>query len=248
MKGILIITCGAMLTVASLHSEPQPKVAAHLRITDYLLMRDSCFEYNGMFSITNTGNVAVTLVTGGEWLCETVRFYQEATDEEWQRKEDALGRGKERKQNERTIVKDTYDWCLEKGNPHKTLQPGESVSFECPYIAFVLPFSTPGGVYKAEIYLGNDTWAPVHITPVLGNTRSISNSGDFFYIKESTNQYLHVKIGNNLKRVGEIRLGSRPEKEKDEEAVTFESPDGEKKKLTHDQARQIIREREQQNQ
>jgi hypothetical protein len=239
MKQVFMIICGMILATSNLHSEPQPQADVNLRITDYLLMRGSDFEYNGIFSITNTGEVAFTVVTGGEWLCETVRFYQESTDVEWQRKEDEFGKGKERKQRERAMTMGIYNWSLEKGSPRKTLQPGESVSFTCENIAFILPFSTQGDTRKAEMYLGNDTWVSVHIMPTLGSIRSVSGkSGNFFCIQEGTNQYLHVKVGESLKRASEIKLDSKPEKE-GEDTVTFELPDGTKKKITSMEARQL---------
>ena len=144
-----------------------------------------------------------------------------------------------------------YEGVVEKyPDSVKVLQPGESVSFEYKDIRFIVPLGVHlAGIYKAEMYLGNDTWIPVHITPTLYTLYTVANNPkDFFYSKEGTNQYLYIKTDGKFKRVGEMKLGSRPEKEKDEEAVTFESPDGVKKKLTRDQARQIIREREQQNQ
>jgi len=65
----------------------------------------------------------------------------------------------------------------------------------------------------------------------------------FYYSKETTNQYLYVKTSEGkFKLVNEMKFDTRPEKEKDEDAVTFELPDGTKKKLTFEQARQIINE------
>ena len=42
-------------------------------------------------------------------------------------------------------------------------------------------------------------------------------------------------------------VDSTPKKEKGEDTVTFVSPDGKLKRLTREQAAEIIREREQQN-
>ncbi|MCL2876882.1 MAG: hypothetical protein FWF12_11515, partial [Betaproteobacteria bacterium] len=73
--------------------------------------------------------------------------------------------------------------------------------------------------------------------------------GDFYYSQMGTNQYLYVKTDDGkFKQASEMKLGSRPEKEKGDDTVTFVSPDDETKKLTRDQARQIVHEREQQNQ
>jgi len=84
----------------------------------------------------------------------------------------------------------------------------------CPFHAFP---GVSSGIYKAEAYLGHDTWVPVHITPTLGTLLPIKHdsrepAGDFYYSQEGTNQYLYVKMDDKFKRAGEMSLGSRPEK------------------------------------
>ena len=250
MKNLFVII-GITASVLNALSDPTLKADAYLKITDDLPKWDPRDSYSGILSVTNTGEVAFTVVTGGEWYSEAIRFYQEG-DERQQQVEEKSGRAKQRREQERTEVMSTYDWCLEKGNPRKTLQPGEGISFECVHIIFSLPFSTPGGIYKAEMYLGDDTWSPVHITPAPHSAFPVSfnkdgTPKDFFYSKNGTSQWLYVKENNGkLKRVSKIKPDSTPMTEGDD-AVTFESSDGTKKKLTRDQARQIIREREQQN-
>ena len=251
MKRVLMMMCAMGFSVCA---EPKPKAEAHLRITDDLpkLRVHPSDGYSGVFSVTNTGEVAFIVITDSEW-ADATRFYQEG-DEEKQRYEDEYGRGKQRREEERAWARRLYEGVVQKYPAStKVLQPGESISFEYKDFTFLLPYGVPGGVYKAEMYLGNDAWAQIYITPTLYTLGAVSwnkdkTPGDFFYSKEGTNQYLYVKTDGKFKRVGEMKLGSRPEKEKDEEAVTFESPDGVKKKLTREQARQIIREREQQNQ
>jgi len=168
--------------------------------------------------------------------------------------EDEHWGGKRRKEQERKEVANFYYIAIEK-YPEcvKTLQPGENVTFESKF-CFPVPFGTSGDLYKAEMYLGHDMWVPVHITPTLGTLYAIKHdsrepAGDFYYSREGTNQYLYLKTEDGkFKRAGEMRLGSKPEKDKKEDTVTFVSPDGTTKRLTRDQARQIVNEREQKNQ
>jgi len=253
MKKMMIL-CGVMLNMINLHSEPKPNADAHFRVTEDLpkLQLGPVLWYNGILSVTNTGEVVFVVVSDKECVGETIRFYREG-NEEWQRLEDESVRGKQRREQERKEAASEYYSCIEGNISTKTLLPGESASFECRCL-FRLPLGTPGNIYKAEMYLGHDTWIPVHITPTLGMLFATAwgkdgkPTGDFYYSQEGTNQYLYVKMDDKFKRAGEMSLGTRPEKGKDEDAVTFETPDGETKKLTRDQARQIAREREQQNQ
>ncbi|MCL1921612.1 MAG: hypothetical protein FWG50_11185 [Kiritimatiellaeota bacterium] len=166
--------------------------------------------------------------------------------------EEELGRVQRRRDEERKAAIDDFGVCVEKQKAMKTLQPGESVSFECMCI-FKKPLGYTGTIYKAEMYLGNDTWVPVHITPTLGMLlatewgKDRKPTGDFYYSQEGTSQCLYAKEGEKFKRVAEMKLKSTPKKVDKEDAVTFVSPDGKLKKLTREQAAEIIREREQQN-
>jgi len=255
MKQVLITTCGVVLTACSAYSDVKPKADVHLRVTDEL-PKPRIFNkgYSGVFSVTNTGEVAFTIVTDKEWSAETTRFYQEGTEEEQRAFENTHGMGSQLKEKERREVRGNYEFGIrEYPETAKTLQPGESISFRCENF-FILPaFGAPAGFYKAEMYLGHDTWVPVHIAPTLGTLYAIKHdsrepAGDFYYSQEGTNQYLYVKVDDKFKRVGEMKLKSTPRKEGKENTVTFETPDGETKKLTRDQAREVVREREQQNQ
>lgn len=242
------ITCGAMLIAFNLCAESKPRAEAHFRVTDDLpkLHLEATTWYCGVFSVSNTGDVAFVIVTDKMLFCEAARFYREGTEEQ-QRVEEGLGRAGPRREAERKKAENEYYYCLEEKVPTKTLQPGQSISFECDCF-FRMQFGTPVGVYKAEMYLGHGTWIPVHITPTLGTLFPVemdkkgTSMGDFYYSPEGTSQYLYVKTGDGkFKRAGEMKLGSNPKKE-GEDAVTFESPDGTKKKLTRERARQIIHE------
>ncbi|MCL2103909.1 MAG: hypothetical protein FWH21_02460 [Kiritimatiellaeota bacterium] len=241
MKKTLIM-CG-IITGFSLCAESQPKADVHLKITEGPILGRGMTFYNGVCSVTNVGESAFTLVTDGAQIKDTIRFYQEA-DEKQQRIEELHG-GKRRRQEEREEVIMDYDAHLEKGNPKRTLQPGEGVSFECKDIFFMLPLGTPGGVYKAEMYFGNNTWIPVPITPKIIHPYHVVSWGkdgktaNFFYAKDGTNQWLYVRDGDRLKKVSEIKLDSKPEKD-GEDGVTFESPDGTQKTLTPTEARRGV--------
>ena len=246
---------GMCLTMVSVHSAEKPQADVFLEVTSERLIKHliESVWYSGFFSVTNTGTVPFTIVIDEEWSSETTRFYREG-DEKEQQIEDARGAGQRRKTQERGWVLDAYHLCFEKNKPTKTLQPGEGASFKCKEFTFAVEYSAPAQVYKAEMYLGDDTWIPVHITPTLGTLFPIGYgkdgkaTGSFWSTKAGTNRYLYVKEDDKFNRVTEVNLKTKPVKVEGEDAVTFESPDGEKKKLTRDQARQIIREREQQNQ
>ncbi|MCL1921614.1 MAG: hypothetical protein FWG50_11195 [Kiritimatiellaeota bacterium] len=247
MKQVLITVCGIALTVFNAHSEVKPKADVYLRVTDELPKWSGREDgYNGIFSVTNTGEVAFTIITDEDWSAETTWFYQDGNEEE-------LGREKQWKKQGREYALADYRFCIKNNEANKTLQSGESVSFKCKKF-FILPtLGEPGGFFKAEMYLGDDTWVPVHITPTLGTLLAIRHdsrepAGAFYYSQEGTNQYLYAKEGEKFKRVAEMKLKSTPLKESKEDTVTFVSPDGKTKKLTREQAAEIIREREQQNQ
>jgi len=249
----MIMLCGIISLALASYAQPKLNADAHFKITDNLPKYGGGWWYNGVLSVTNTGEGTFVIVTDKEWAGETIRFYQVGTKEEQQALENTHGWGREIRTQERKEALDGFYISVEKNKAMTTLQPGESVSFECRG-CFKLQHGAPGGFYKAEMYLGHDTWVPVHITPTLGTLYAVAwgkdgkPTGDFYYSQEGTNQYLYVKVDDKFKRAGEMRLGSKPVKEKAEDAVTFESPDGTTKKLTRDQARQIVNEREQQNQ
>ena len=241
----VIVILGILSAGVNLYSEPKPKAEGHLRIIDDLpqLKRNNTAGYRGIISITNTGEIAFAVITDEEW-SEAIRFYQEG-DEETQRLFDEFRGGNRRRENDRQFARRVYEGVVEKyPDSTKILQPGKGISFEYKNIVFGVPYGTPAGVYKAEVYIGYDTWVPVHITPTLYTLFAVANNPeDFFFAKEGTNQWLYVKTDDGkFKRVSEMKPGSKPEKEKDENTVTFELPDGTKKQLTREQARQIINE------
>ena len=249
----MIMLYGIISLVFALCAEPKRNADAYFKATDNVPKYGGGGWYNGILSVTNTGEVAFSVVTDREWAGETIRFYQEGTKEEPRAFENTHGWGREIRAQERKEALDGFDIWLGKNKAVTTLQPSESVSFECRG-CFKLQHGAPGGFYKAEMYLGHNTWVPVHITPTLGTLYAVAFEkgapiGDFYYSQMGTNQYLYVKTDDGkFKQASEMKLGSRPEKLKDEDAVTFVSPDGATKKLTRDQARQVVREREQENQ
>jgi len=247
----LFLVYGITLIALFLNAEVKPNADVYFSVTDDLpkLKTEPTLWYHGILSVTNTGDVAFVVITHEMMFCEAARFYREG-DDAWQRVEDETARGKQRRESERKNSENEYYSCLEENVPTKMLQPGESISFEC-QCHFIAPFSTPVNIYKAEMYLGHGTWVPIHITPTLGFLLPVGrgNKGmspeDFYYSQEGTNQYLYVKEGDNFKRVSEMKLKSRPEKDDKDGALIFDMPDSTKKKLTREQARQIIHEREQ---
>ena len=254
MKKVCIAICVIKLTVFNLYPEPKPKADVHFRVTDNLptLRTGMAHLYNGILSVTNTGEIAFVVVVDEEWSGETIRFYQEGTEEQELDFENTHGGGwKQRREQERNEVLSDYYFCLEDNKATKTLQSGESITLACKCI-FRVALGAPAGVYKAEMYLGHDTWVSVHITPTLGTlyaveaTKDGKSTGHFYYSQEGTNQYLYVRDGEGFRRVAEMRLKSKPVKEGSEDMVVFESPDGKKTKLTSEQARAIARERGQQ--
>ena len=241
-----MIMFGIISMVFSLNAESKPKADVYVRVTDELpkLWTGTTPLYNGILSVTNTGEQAFIVFTDDTYLGDTIRFYQEGNEDQ-QRVEDALGRTKQRREEDRQEVSGDYYYYLEKKESTKILQPGENITLKCKFY-FRLPFSSPGGIYKGEMYLGDDTWVPVHITPTPSVLVPLEYDrgkpvGDFYYAKEGTNKWLYVKTDDGtFKRVREMKLGAKPQKEKEENAVTFEALDGTREKLTSEQARQII--------
>ena len=257
MKRMLVAMCGIAVTMINAYSEPTPKADVYVRITDDLpkLQTEVMLWWHGLLSITNTGEVAFIVVADERCVGRTIFFYHESDNEVIQRNYDAAhgGQGKRWREEERKEVSEDYYDDIEKKIATATLQPGESIVLKCKFY-FRRPLDAPTGIFKGEMYLGQDTWVPVRsITPtpsVLGpvDWDRGKPTGDFYYAKEGTNQYLYVKMDDGkFKRAGEMKVGSQPRKEREENAVTFESPDGTRKKLTHTEAKQIIQEREQQN-
>ena len=241
-----IIILGIMLAWFHLYSDQKLKADVHLKITDDLPKFGN--KFSGVFSVTNTGEIAFNVVTG-DWSSETTRFYLEGNEEQQRNLESVHGWAKQWRQQQREQVANDYLLGIVKyPETIKTLLPGESVTFECKSFYFGYMPSSPISLYKAEMYLGEDTWIPVHITPTLGILYAVEvnkgkPTGDFYYSQEGTNQWLYVKTDDGkFKRVSEMKLGTKPQKEKEENAVTFEALDGTKKKLTREQARQIINE------
>jgi hypothetical protein len=171
-----------------------------------------------------------------------VHFYREYEGEQ-QRIEEQLDRN--RKNREREEVLRDYRVWLEKMVKTKTIQPGESMTIESPFFDFD---GGCGDTYKAEIYLGNDTWVQICITPPIGYLKQVDlgiQNGDnaFWYAKEGANQHLYLKMDGEFKRVCEIKRDTKPKHEGD--TVTFTSPEGVQKRIKLVDAKQTIHAREQ---
>lgn len=239
-------TFGILLVAFNVRAKGTLQADVFLKVTSELPKWQADTSYTGVFSITNTGQVPFVVITDGEWCGETVRFYREG-EEKQQRIENGFGYGEQRKKRERTEVKDMYHVCLEKGRESKILQPGDNITFECKNFYFTQQFSAPADVYKAEIYLGDDVWIPVIITPTLGTLFAVpfengKTDVTFFYSKEGTNQYLYIKADELIKRVDEMELNSKPRQIND--IIMYNSIKGIPKKLTRDAAKKIVIDRE----
>jgi len=224
----------------------KPRADVFLRVTSELPKWSSDTGYSGYFSVTNTGTVPFVIITDEEWSGEATRFYREG-DGERQLMEDSLGGAAKWKEDERAKIAGNYYFSIDQKKPHATLKPGEGITFYCKTFYFNYRFSAPADIYKAEMFLGYDTWVPVRITPTLGTLFAVSYKkgkpdGDFYYSKEGTNQYLYLKEGGQFKRVGEIKAGSKPKPTED--GVTFNSTDGSTKEITRTTALQIIQKHE----
>jgi len=246
----LMPMCAIVSVALCVCAEQKPNASVSLNVTSRLPISPSegC---SGIFTVKNTGEVPFVVVTDAEWSAVAIWFYREGNEEQ-QRIEEKRGYMKQWKERGRAEVASNYKSCIAKNKATKVLQPSESITFYCNKFYFDGMPSTPSTIYKAEMYLGNDTWIPVTISPPIGFIRYVDSKewnkdNVFVYALEGTNQYLYVKAGDEFKRVGEMKLDSTPKREREENAVTFELPDGTRKKLTHTEARQIIQEREQQN-
>ena len=229
-------------------ANPKPQADVHVHVTDDLpkIKTEIMLWYNGICTITNTGEIAFPVFTEEVRSDASFRFYREGNEKQ-QRVEGTLGNVRRWREEDRNEVRNCYDLYIGNKQLTRTLQPSESMSIKIMF-AFSLPYGAPGDFYKGEMYLGGDTWIPVHITPTLGwllpVTTNQKRSENFFYSPEGTNQYLYVKVDDKFKRVGEMKLGSKAKKDEKEDIVTFETPDGATKRFTRDQAREIVRERE----
>ena len=248
----LLLMCTVAAWVFCLYAENKPNASVHLRVTNRLPIRpqDGC---SGVFTVTNIGKEAFQVFTGNGRSDWTMRFYRESDDPQ-QQDDKEKRHEKQREARERRDVVNLYHIAIEKyPEDIKTLRPMESTFWECDNIYFTLSLSSWSNIYKAEMYLGDDTWVPVTISPPIGYIRHVDLSESdkdnvFVFAQEGTNQFLYLKTEGEFKRVGEMALKSTPKKVDKENAVTFVSPDGKLKKLTREQAAEIIREREQQNQ
>lgn len=229
----VLLPCVVVSLAFCVYAEQKPNASASLRVTNRLPIapQEGCC---GIFTVKNTGGTAFKVVTDKEWTSVATRFYRVGTEEEQRLEEEHWG-GKQRREQERAETANDYYFCIEKNKETKTLQPGESISFECKSFYFTCSFSSPySEIYKAEMYLGEDTWIPVTISPPIGFIRHIDSmeSGKnnvFVYAREGTNQFLYFKTGDEFKRVSEMKLKSRPEKGDTDDTVTFELPDGTQK-------------------
>ena len=243
MKRLVPMSVSVLLTLC-VYAERQPKANVSLHVTNRLpiLPQEGC---SGVFTVKNTGKVPFVVVTDDDWSGATTHFYRCGNEEQQRETEDSRG-GKEWREKERREVANSYYFGIKTNKKNQTLQSGDSVTFECKKFYFSYSLLSPYlEIYKAEMYLGNDVWIPVEISPPIGYIRHVDlreagKDNVFVYAQEGTNQYLYVKTGDEFKRVSEMKLGAKPQKEKEENAVTFELPDGTKKKLTREQARQII--------
>lgn len=227
-------------------AEQKPNASVSLRITSRLPIapQEGC---SGIFTVKNTGGVTFKVVTDKEWSSVTTRFYR-GGDETEQRLEDEHWRGRQRREQERAEVASDYYFCIGQNKETKTLQPSESISFECKSFYFTCSFSSPySEMYKAEMYLGKETWVPVAISPAIGFIRHVdlTESGKdnvLVYAREGTNQFLYLKTGEKFKRVAEMKLGVKPKYK--EGVVSFISPDGSTNEITRTDALKIIKKRE----
>lgn len=238
---------GCVFQVCFLYAQ-KPEADVFLRVTNERETFSTMATYKGVFTITNIGLVPFSVVTnvsnmGLASIADMVYFYRDY-DGERKRWEDEHEGGQIKDQQRRQVI-ENYRNMHEKGVKSKLLRPGESVSVECP--AFGFEGLWYGDIFKADMYLGDDTWEPVCITPTIGIMRPLSKvKGEsavvFYYSKEGTNQYLYLKLDDKFKRICEMKLGSKPKQDKD--VVIIESVDGVRKKLTRDAATRIVIDRE----
>lgn len=231
-----------LMTTFCIVAKEKPRADVFLRVTSDLPKWSSDTGYSGYFSVTNTGTVPFVIITDEEWSGEVTWFYREG-DGEQQLMEDLLGGATKWKEEERAKIADNYYFSIDRKKPHTILKPREGITFYCKTFYFNYRFSAPIDIYKAEMFLGSDTWVPVHITPTLGTLFAVSYKkgkpdGDFYYSKEGTNQYLYLKDDNKFKRIGQIKIGSKPKIIED--GVVFNSPDGSTNEITRTAALQII--------
>ena len=247
----LLSVCATISLALGVCAENKPNASVSLHVTSRLPIApgEGC---SGVFHVKNTGDVPFVVVTDDGWSSATTWFYREGNEEQ-QRIEEVRGFVKQWKERGRAEAASCYYFGIKSNKAAKTLQPNETVTFECKKFYFDAMPSTPSTIYKAEMYIGNNTWVPVEISPPIGFIRNVDlreagKDNVFVYAQEGTNQFLYLMTDDKFVRVGEMKLDSTPQKEKEENAVTFEALDGTKKKLTREQARQIIDAGEQQNQ
>ena len=183
---------------------------------------------SGIFAVTNTGHVPFFVITDTNRVGNMVRFYTSYEGERQRIEDDRWNMDRHIRERE-TVLGDYHFWLNKKRVRSETLQPGETVTIECPFFVFEDSGMSGGDTCKAEMYLGRDTWVQVCITPPVGlllpTTHLNQNiDGEFYYAKEGTNQYLYLKTGGKFKRVGDMKLDSTPKQKGD--TVTFTSPEG----------------------
>lgn len=244
MKRILV-SLGCVLVVC-LASAQKPQADVLLKIDKEKMSFSTADTYRGVFTITNKGEVPFSVITnvsnmGLAGIADMVYFYRDY-DGERKRWEDERGGGQIKDQQRRQVV-ENYHIMLKNGVKSRLLRPCESVTVECPEFCF--EGLLYGDVFKAEMYLGDGTWAAVCIEPAIGLMKPLvrgkgGREDAFYYSKEGTNQYLYVKKSDGFKRICEIKLDSKPKQDKD--VVIFESVDGVTNRLSRDAAERIIRE------
>ena len=236
---------GAFFMVLRMCAEQRPNADVFLRITSELPM--FCTGHcSGIFTVTNTGPVPFVVITDTNRVGNMVRFYR-SYEGERQRIEDEHW-NKDRNIREREMVLSDYHFWISKNVKSITLQPGETVTIECPFFVFEDSGMSGGDICKAEMSLGRDTWVPVCITPPVGlllptNHLNHNIDDEFYYAKEGTNQHLFLKVDGRFKRVCEIKRDTKPKQEGD--TITFTSPEGVQKKIRLVDAKQTIHAREQ---
>jgi len=247
-KGITM--CVAALVAFYVCAEQKPNASVSLCVTSRLPIfpGEGC---SGVFTVKNTGEVPFVVVSDEEWSAVAIWFYREGNEEQ-QRIEEKRGYMKQWKERGRAAVASDYKSCIAKNKATNVLQPNESITFNCKKFYFDGMPGTPSTFYKAEMYLGNDTWVPVEISPPIGYVRHVSlresrKDNVFVYAQEGTNQFLYLLTNGEFERISEMKLGSQPEKW-GEDAVMFDTPTGVKKRLTLAEAKQAAQQREQQNQ
>ena len=216
----------------SVFAETRLNADAMLLITNSLPILPSG-HCSGILTITNTGTMPFMVVTNLNRADMPIYFRKEFT--RGQEDADDHFRGGEQRKLQQKFQLIEYYTELIKTDAARSLLPNEHVTIPVPYFTF----EGDGEIYKSELYIGNGTWVSVNITPAIGHAkRVVGQNNSFWYSKEGTNQYLYLKDGNQFKRIGEMKTGTKPKATED--GVIFYLPDGSTHQVTRATAMQII--------